>query len=78
MPGDTLYMRDGLLYLNGIAQRQGFAAEQSAAAIRTRRRAELRLAAQVRAQELALRLGARAADARQLGTARRPAPITIS
>ena len=26
MPGDTLYMRDGLLYLNGIAQRQGFAA----------------------------------------------------
>ena len=26
MPGDTLYMRDGVLYLNGIAQRQGFAA----------------------------------------------------
>ena len=26
MPGDTLYMRDGLLHLNGIAQRQGFAA----------------------------------------------------
>lgn len=26
MPGDTLYMRDGLLYLNGIPQRQGFAA----------------------------------------------------
>jgi signal peptidase I len=26
MPGDTLYMRDGLVYLNGIAQRQGFAA----------------------------------------------------
>ena len=25
-PGDTLYMRDGLLYLNGIPQRQGFAA----------------------------------------------------
>src|SRR5215470_2828780 len=25
MPGDTLYMRDGLLHLNGIAQRQGFA-----------------------------------------------------
>jgi signal peptidase I len=25
-PGDTLYMRDGVLYLNGIAQRQGFAA----------------------------------------------------
>jgi signal peptidase I len=23
-PGDTLYMRDGLLYLNGIAQRQGY------------------------------------------------------
>jgi signal peptidase I len=23
-PGDTLYMRKGLLYLNGIAQRQGF------------------------------------------------------
>jgi signal peptidase I len=27
MPGDTLYMRDGVLYLNGIAQRQGFAAK---------------------------------------------------
>jgi signal peptidase I len=26
MPGDTLYMRSGLLYLNGIPQRQGFAA----------------------------------------------------
>jgi signal peptidase I len=26
MPGDTLYMRQGVLYLNGIAQRQGFAA----------------------------------------------------
>ncbi|HEY4215488.1 MAG TPA: signal peptidase I [Gemmatimonadaceae bacterium] len=26
MPGDTLYMRDGQLYLNGIAQHQGFAA----------------------------------------------------
>jgi signal peptidase I len=26
MPGDTLYMRQGQLYLNGIAQRQGFAA----------------------------------------------------
>jgi len=26
MPGDTLYMRDGLVYVNGIAQRQGFAA----------------------------------------------------
>jgi signal peptidase I len=25
-PGDTLYMRDGLVYVNGIAQRQGFAA----------------------------------------------------
>jgi signal peptidase I len=24
VPGDTLYMRDGLLYVNGIAQRQGF------------------------------------------------------
>jgi signal peptidase I len=24
MPGDTLYMRDGQLYLDGIAQRQGF------------------------------------------------------
>ena len=24
--GDTLYMRDGLLYVNGIAQRQGYAA----------------------------------------------------
>src|SRR5207248_3227250 len=26
MPGDTLYMRDGLLYANGLPQRQGFAA----------------------------------------------------
>ncbi len=26
MPGDTLHMRNGQLYLNGIAQRQGFAA----------------------------------------------------
>ena len=26
MPGDTIYMRDGLVYVNGIAQRQGFAA----------------------------------------------------
>ena len=26
MPGDTLYMRDGMVYVNGIAQRQGFAA----------------------------------------------------
>src|SRR5690348_1280863 len=26
MPGDTLYMRGGVLYLNGIEQRQGFAA----------------------------------------------------
>lgn len=24
IPGDTLYMRDGMLYVNGIAQRQGF------------------------------------------------------
>ena len=33
MPGDTLYMRDGVLYLNGIAQRQGFAANNPTAAI---------------------------------------------
>jgi signal peptidase I len=26
MPGDTLYMRDGQLYLNGVAQHQAFAA----------------------------------------------------
>lgn len=26
MPGDTLYMRKGLLYVNGIAQRQGYGA----------------------------------------------------
>src|SRR5437868_6246378 len=26
MPGDTLYMRKGVLYLNGLPQRQGFAA----------------------------------------------------
>src|SRR5687767_8810884 len=26
MPGDTIYMRDGMLHVNGIAQRQGFAA----------------------------------------------------
>jgi signal peptidase I len=29
MPGDTLYMRDGLVYANGIAQRQGFGAEKN-------------------------------------------------
>ena len=27
MPGDTLHMRAGMLYVNGIAQRQGFGAE---------------------------------------------------
>lgn len=27
MPGDTLYMRDGLLYVNGLPQRQGYAAQ---------------------------------------------------
>ena len=26
LPGDTIYMRSGVVYLNGIAQRQGFAA----------------------------------------------------
>jgi len=26
MPGDTLYMREGLLYVNGVAQRQGYGA----------------------------------------------------
>lgn len=26
MPGDTLYMRDGIVYLNGLPQRQGFTA----------------------------------------------------
>jgi signal peptidase I len=29
MPGDTLYMRQGLLHLNGIPQRQGYAAAQN-------------------------------------------------
>jgi signal peptidase I len=29
MPGDTIYMRDGLVHVNGIAQRQGFAAESN-------------------------------------------------
>jgi len=28
-PGDTLYMRGGLLYLNGLPQRQGFAASKN-------------------------------------------------
>lgn len=27
MPGDTLYMRQGVLYVNGIAQRQGYGAQ---------------------------------------------------
>ena len=31
MPGDTLYMRQGLLYVNGIAQRQGFGSTTPAA-----------------------------------------------
>jgi signal peptidase I len=26
MPGDTIYMREGLVFINGIAQRQGYAA----------------------------------------------------
>jgi len=30
MPGDTLYMRGGLLYVNGLPQRQGFAATTNA------------------------------------------------
>lgn len=29
MPGDTLYMRDGVLYVDGIAQRQGYGAEEN-------------------------------------------------
>ncbi|HEX4936810.1 MAG TPA: signal peptidase I, partial [Gemmatimonadaceae bacterium] len=33
MPGDTLHMRQGLLYLNGIAQRQGYATQPADAAI---------------------------------------------
>ena len=32
MPGDTLYMRKGLLHVNGIAQRQGFGVGDPAAA----------------------------------------------
>jgi signal peptidase I len=28
-PGDTLYMREGMLYRNGIAQRQGFGADKN-------------------------------------------------
>ena len=31
MPGDTIYMRKGLLYVNGIAQRQGFGINNPAA-----------------------------------------------
>ena len=30
VPGDTLYMRTGVLYVNGIAQRQGYGAETRA------------------------------------------------
>jgi signal peptidase I len=29
MPGDTIYMRAGMLYINGIAQRQGYGADQN-------------------------------------------------
>ena len=29
MSGDTIYMREGLVYVNGIAQRQGFGAEKN-------------------------------------------------
>ena len=32
-PGDTLYMRNGVLYLNGIAQRQGYGVAPADAAI---------------------------------------------
>ena len=47
MPGDTLYMRDGMLYVNGVAQRQGFAADATTAATSQPSDAsDLRLAAQ--------------------------------
>jgi signal peptidase I len=29
MPGDTIYMREGLLHVNGVPQRQGYAAAQN-------------------------------------------------
>jgi signal peptidase I len=29
MPGDTIYMRDGLVYVNGVAQRQGYGAQSA-------------------------------------------------
>jgi signal peptidase I len=29
MPGDTIYSRDGLVHINGVAQRQGYAAAQN-------------------------------------------------
>jgi signal peptidase I len=29
MPGDTIYMRQGLVYVNGLGQRQGYAAAQN-------------------------------------------------
>jgi signal peptidase I len=29
MPGDTIFMREGLVFINGVAQRQGYAAQQN-------------------------------------------------
>ena len=40
MGGDTLYMRDGLLYVNGMPQRQGYAAAVDPAEIGDARRNE--------------------------------------
>ena len=73
MPGDTLYMRAGMLFVNGVAQRQGYGIAEPARRqhLAARRDASaVRLAARDRAETVALRSRARGADARQLGPAR--------
>ena len=54
MPGDTIYMRDGLAYVNGIAQRQGFAAANNEKKSRRGQRA-VRMAEALRARQFAVR-----------------------
>ena len=55
MPGDTLHMRDGLLHVNGVAQRQGFAAASNPKGDPNEVEPAVRVAAAHRAHELALR-----------------------
>ena len=68
MPGDTLFMRDGLLNVNGVPQRQSFASSNPGGDNNSVA-ATLRVAAHDRGEEHPLRPAAGAAHARQLGSA---------